>query len=184
MIRLVVAGAHTHLLSTLCASCPQGPAGCCVGPPPVDWSDLGRIVSLGGRDFLLEQLAQSNVTPAPDGLRLRRVRRRELPTAPRQMKCVFHGPRGCTIDPSRRPAMCNYYLCEGTYEEGGERRGEPAAVDARRAHLALAELYRRWDRELAERVAAAWPEGPAWDAAFLDWLGEEYGRLQAEAGLD
>lgn len=182
MIRLELLGPHTRLLSTLCAACPHNSAGCCVAPPPFDWSDIGRVAALGGRDFLLEQLAAGNLQPAANGLRLRRVRRRERPEDRRQNKCVFHGTQGCTIDPARRPATCNYYLCEETFAAGGERRGEPAPAAARRAHAALHAIYGRWDEELARGVAAAWPEGPPWDAAFLDWLAEEYRRLEAEAG--
>src|SRR4051794_14499648 len=109
MIRLTVLGESTHLLSTLCAACPQGPAGCCVAPPEYDWSDLGRVVARGGRDFLLAALAARKAEPTRRGLAVRRVRRREGPTLPREAKCVFHGARGCTIDPDRRPATCNYF---------------------------------------------------------------------------
>src|SRR5262245_25470840 len=47
VIRLEVLGAHTHLHSTLCRRCPQGPAGCCAAPPAVAWADIGRISALG-----------------------------------------------------------------------------------------------------------------------------------------
>lgn len=177
VIHLELLGPHTRLLSTLCARCPQGSAGCCVSPPEVDWSDVGRIVALGGRDFVLEQLAAGNLLPADDGLRLRRVRKRERPTDPRRMKCVFHGPVGCTIQHQQRPATCNYYLCEDAYETGGERRGDAAAASARKAHGLLREVAQRWDEEIAARVRAAWPEGPPWDAVFLEWLGAEFERL-------
>jgi len=179
VIRLELLGPHTRLLSNLCARCPQGSAGCCMSPPEVDWSDVGRIVALGGQGFVLEQLAAGNLIPTSSGLRHRRVRRRERPTDPRRMKCVFHGAEGCTIAHEQRPATCNYYLCEDAYADGGERRGDPDAPAARRAHALLREVVRRWDEEIAGRIAALWPEGPTWDAAFLAWLGEEFERLSA-----
>ena len=46
MIRLELAGAHTHLHADLCACCPLGEAGCCATPPGVTWSDAGRIVNM------------------------------------------------------------------------------------------------------------------------------------------
>jgi hypothetical protein len=177
MIRLEVFGAHTQLLSTLCAKCPQGPAGCCVAPPGVDWSDVGRIVAGGGRDFVLARIAAKELIPTEKGLAIRRVKRREARTEPMERKCVFHGAGGCTIAPGMRPATCNYFLCEDTFIEGGERKGEPSAVQARRTHAALRAAYERWDAELSARIATMYPEGPAWDAAFLDWLGEAFGEL-------
>src|SRR5690348_16239953 len=129
MIRIELSGVHTRLCSTLCAECPQGPAGCCVSPPEFDWSDIGRVVSQGGRDWLLEQLAAKNLLPVARGLGLRRELRKESLTAPRENKCVYHGPLGCTITPERRPATCNYFLCEDAFVEGGEGRGESSALE-------------------------------------------------------
>ncbi|EYF06248.1 hypothetical protein [Chondromyces apiculatus] len=197
MIHLELLGAHTRLLSPLCARCPQGSAGCCFSPPPVDWSDIGRIVALGGRDFLLARIAAGHLQPTASGLRILRVRRRERPTDRRQNKCVFHGAEGCTIDHTLRPATCNYYVCEDTFQErappredvqgeastaSGDEAVVAAVTAARRAHAALHTLYTRWDEALAVRIAAGWPEGPPWDAAFLDWLGEEQRHLEAQAG--
>ncbi|AKT36122.1 hypothetical protein [Chondromyces crocatus] len=187
MIHLELLGVHTRLLSPLCARCPQGAAGCCFSPPLADWSDIGRIVLLGGRDFLLAQIAAGRLSPVAGGLRLLRVRRRERPTDRRQNKCVFHGAEGCTIDHTLRPATCNYYVCEDTFREGEGDDAQPedlrlaASAAARRAHAALHTLYSRWDQVLAARIAAAWPEGVAWDAAFLDWLGDELRLLEARA---
>jgi hypothetical protein len=171
MIRLEVLGPHTHLLATTCAACPHNAAGCCVSPPDHGWSDVGRVVLGGGRAFLLEQIAARNLLPGARGLAVRRVRGRATSLGPRQKKCVYHGPEGCTIASSRRPSTCNYFLCEDAYREAGEAQGEPAAVAARRAQGALAALYAAWNRELDAQIAALFPEGPAWDAAFLDWLG-------------
>ncbi|APR79310.1 Hypothetical protein A7982_04657 [Minicystis rosea] len=181
MIRLTLLGESTVLLSTLCASCPQGPAGCCVAPPEYDWSDIGRVVRHGGRDWLLDQIAARRVEPVARGLAVRRVRKREARDLPRQSKCAFHGPRGCTITPEQRPETCNYFLCDDAFREGGEARGDRHAVAARRAHGTLRAVYERWDATLAAAIPRAWPEGFAWDAAFLDWLGAEVARLATEA---
>jgi hypothetical protein len=169
MIRLEVFGPHTHLLATTCAACPHNAAGCCVSPPDHGWSDVGRVVIGGGRTFLLEQIAAKNLVPVSRGLAVRRVRGRNSNTAPRQKKCVYHGAEGCTIASSRRPSTCNYYLCEEAHRDAGG----PDAGDARRAQKALSEHYATWNRELGELVLSIWPEGPPWDAAFLDWLGAE-----------
>jgi len=177
MISLRILGPHTQLGSSLCAECPQGPAGCCVAPPHVDWSDVGRIVAGGGRDFLLARIAKKDLTPAHDGLRVRRVKRREAQTEPLERKCVFHGAGGCTIDTALRPATCNYFLCEDAFVVSGERKGSREAVQARRTHATLKQAFERWDVVLAARVAEAFPEGPPWDAAFLDWLGEAFEAL-------
>lgn len=180
MIRLELAGPHTHLLSTTCHACPHNAAGCCVSPPDHGWSDLGRVVLGGGAAFLLEQLAAGNLTPVARGLALRRVRGRNSITEPRQNKCVYHGAQGCTIASTRRPSTCNYFLCEEAYLDAGEQRGEPEAVKARQAQAALSELYARWNRELADEIERRWPEGPSWDTDFLDWLGAEVGRRMGD----
>lgn len=177
MIRLELAGPSAHLLSTTCHACPHNAAGCCVSPPPHGWSDLGRVVRGGGRAFLLEQLAAKNLDPVAGGLALRRARGRHSTTEPRQNKCVYHGAQGCTIAASLRPSTCNYYLCEEAYRDAGE----PDAAAARRAQQALSELYARWNRELAARIAELWPAGPTWNEGFLDWLGAEMDRRMNEA---
>jgi hypothetical protein len=172
VIRLALAGADTTILSTLCARCPIGPTGCCASPPGLEWSDLGRIVARGGKAFLLEQLALGALRPGRRGLLINRVE----PRAGDLKRCVFHGPEGCTIAPDRRAATCNYYVCEDALVDGGD--AEPAG---RRALDTLVALYGRWDLEIADRVAARWPEGPPWDEALLDWLAAEHARVTAEA---
>ena len=154
-----------------------------MSPPEHGWADLGRVVSTGGKAFLLEQLAAKNLHPTSRGLALRRARGRHSSTEPRQNKCVYHGAKGCTLAASQRPSTCNYYLCEEAYRDAGEPRGEPDAVLARRAQLALGELYSAWNRDLAARIAELWPEGPAWNEGFLDWLGTEMERRLSEASL-
>jgi hypothetical protein len=181
MIRLELAGAHTRLGSTLCAECPQGVIGCCVSPPGHGWADLARIVARGGRDFLLQEMIAGNLVPGPDGLALDRVRQKDSPTMPRRLKCVYHGLHGCTIAPDHRPSTCNYYLCADAFTEGGAGRGDPAAGRSREAYAAIRDLYIRWNRMLAERVAALWPEPRAWDPAFLDWLGASFAEIDLEA---
>jgi hypothetical protein len=169
-VRLELLGAHTRLLSDLCARCPHSPYGCCISPPDLDWSDVGRIVALGGRDFLLAQIASKNLVPVGHGLRIRRVRRREGPSLPREHKCVFHGAAGCTIAPDQRPATCNYFLCEDALSAGGD---EDAAGRRRaeQAHALLRASYEHLDREIAARVVAEPPDAIRWDANFLDGLG-------------
>ncbi len=156
----------------------MGALGCCVGPPEIGLSDVGRIVSLGGRDWILAEILAGNLLPGAAGLSIKRVRRRERPDVSRGPKCVYHGLQGCTISPDRRSATCNYFLCGDAYAEGGEAQGHPDASRGRALHAALRELYTRWDHDLAARRAELWPE-VVWDAALLDWLGREVEALAA-----
>jgi hypothetical protein len=176
MIRLELAAEHTRLHSSLCAQCPHGPTGCCASPPGVDWSDIGRIVTLGGRDWLLAQLALGNLRTGARGLLLKRVENPEANAGVWPTKCVYHGPQGCTIAPDRRAATCNYYICDDAFAYGGENHGDAEAVAGREAHATLMALYGRWDLEILAEVEGRWPGGAPWDAAFLDWLGEAFGR--------
>ena len=162
MIRLEIAGGDSLLLSSLCARCPQGPAGCCASPPALAWADIGRVVLHRGLEWLLDEIRAGRLRPGPRGLSILR------PGAP--AKCTYHGPTGCTIPPDRRSATCNYYLCDDALADGGEPHAAHVAVEA------LTGLYGKWDVEIGERVRGLWPEGPAWDAAFLAWLGEEHRR--------
>lgn len=180
MLHLTILGADTQLGSSLCAACPQGPAGCCVAPPDADWSDIGRIVHGGGRDFLVFRVAAGDLVPIDKGLRLRRVKRREARTEPLERKCVFHGKGGCTITTAMRPATCNYFLCDDALGKGPPAR----TISARRAHAALRALFEGWDRDLAAEIPLRFPEGPPWDAAFLDWLGAAYEARLATAGAE
>lgn len=177
MIRVERAGVETRLHSSLCAACPQGPTGCCASPPGVDWADIGRIVSRGGAQWLLGEIAAGNLRPGPRGLLLRRVPNPGANAGVWPTKCVYHGPHGCTIDPDRRAATCNYYLCEEAFLAGGENQGDPAALEARETHAALVSLYGQWDLELQEAVEARWSAGPPWDEPFLVWVGEAWRRM-------
>ncbi|HLN63961.1 MAG TPA: hypothetical protein VK464_20760 [Symbiobacteriaceae bacterium] len=176
-IRLELSGEHTRLHSSLCYECPHGMTGCCASPPGVDWSDIGRIVTLGGRDWLLEQLEAGNLRTGARGLLLKRVANDQGNAGTWPTKCVYHGPQGCTIPPDRRAATCNYYICDDAFLYGGENQGNADAVTGREAHAVLMALYGRWDLEVLAKVEERWPGGPPWDAAFLDWVGEEYRRL-------
>ena len=178
MLRLKLAGPHTTVTSSLCARCPHSPAGCCVAPPRYDWSDIGRVVTLGGRSWLVEQLALGHLQHNEHGLTLQRLKGRALPQpdSPRITKCVFHdGRSGCTIPESRRPATCNFYVCESALTEG-ERDGANADR-VREAHDATVASFVRWDASLTETIRARWPEGPPYDDAFFAWLGDAFSRL-------
>jgi hypothetical protein len=166
MIRLPIVGEHPQLSSTLCAECPQGPLGCCVGPPDHAWADVAGLVARGDRDWVLAEIAAGRLIPKATGLAMRLVRRRESPTTPRRRKCVYHNLDGCTLPPARRPGTCNHFLCSDAYARAGER----AAFEARAKHAAFVEARVADSRAIAERVAEAFPEGPTWDAAFLDGL--------------
>lgn len=189
MIRLELLGANTHLHSPLCGRCPHGRAGCCESPPAVAWADIGRIVSLGGRDWLLEQVRAGDLRPGPRGLSIRRAA--PVPGDPGgpgeagdpgeggawPARCVYLGPRGCSILPEQRSATCNYYLCDTALADGGADRGDARAAQARHVNEALTMLYGRWDLALLDEVRARFPGGPSWDALFLDWLGQRFERL-------
>jgi len=170
MLHLTLAGADTLLLSTLCGRCPQGPAGCCASPPAVAFTDVGRIVRLGGSGWLMAEIAAGNLRPSPRGLAIRRA----APGESLPARCAYHGPKGCSIPHERRSATCNYYICDDAFAFGGEAEGRLEATAARRVHEALTAFYGQWDIKIAERVIARFPGGPPWDAAFLDWLGDQF----------
>jgi hypothetical protein len=177
MIRLTLAGPDTTILSSLCAACPFSAAGCCVAPPRLDWSDVGRIVAHGGRDWLLEEIAAERLTVGERWLVVtRRKRVMAAGAGPRLTACVYLGDTGCTIAHERRSATCNYYVCDDALKEGGAD-----GARARAAHDELVGKFVAWDAEIAERVATCWPEGPAIDAPFLDWLGATVAELTATA---
>jgi hypothetical protein len=160
-------GPHLLVLSTLCARCPMGPTGCCATPPAIEWSDVARIVALGGASFLRDRIDDGSLRRGPRGLFLTRVAGPEGEPA----RCVFHGPKGCTIEPDRRSATCNFYVCEDALAHAGE--GDRGAARARRSRDALMDRLGAWDRALADRVHARWPDGPPWDEGFLAWLADE-----------
>jgi hypothetical protein len=179
MIRLVVAGADSRVLATLCEACPHSPAGCCAGPPRFDWSDIGRVVSRGGIDWLLGEIATGRLAEAAGGLAIRERKGHARPGGPRMPKCGYHDVLGCTIGAERRPATCNYFACEAAM--AAEPGGRDEAASARALQAALAERFARWDVALEAEIASTWPDGPPLDRAFLTWLGSSFDRLAGQA---
>ena len=161
MIRLAVLGPETTILSSLCTACPHSPAGCCVAPPRLDLADVGRIVSLGGRDWLLGELAAGRLVRVAGERWL--VILRVSPNGA-YARCGYHAETGCTIPHERRPATCNFYVCEEALVEGADVRAREVASD-------LVERFIAWDETLAARAEA---RGITYDAPFLDWLGETF----------
>ncbi len=166
MLHLELAAEHSLILSPVCARCPSGRVGCCASPPAVAWADIGRIASLGGSDFLLEQIRLGNLRPSRRGLSIRRLDAEEGEDA-WPARCVYLGKRGCILSPDRRSATCNYYICDDALAEGDE----PEAERARRVCEQLTEIYGTWDLEIQALVEERFPDGPAWDLPFLNWLG-------------
>lgn len=161
------------MLSSVCARCPHSPAGCCVAPPPLDWSDIGRILDHGGRDWLLSEIAAGNLRPIATGLSILRRKGRATADGPVLMKCIYHQAQGCSIPHNRRPATCNYYVCDAALE------GPAAEVErARTLHDRLVHMFSRWDKLLARRIRTIWPAGPPYDEAFLDWLLAAFGEVK------
>ena len=175
MLRLVIAGADSTITSALCASCPYSPAGCCTAPPRLDWSDIARIARHGGRDWLLAEIAAGRIVRGERWLNLRRKKKILRVRGPREAACVYHGPQGCTIAHDRRPATCNYYVCEEALAKDARSGGK--GPDPRDAHARLVTAFTRWDEALDRRVDAEWPDGPTFDAAFLDWLCAAFAEL-------
>ena len=172
MLHLTIAGPDTKLLSSLCAACPYSPAGCCVAPPRLDLSDVGRIVAHGGRDWLLAEIAAKRIAAGERWLNVARPKRPLVPGGAREAACVYHAATGCTIPHDRRSATCNYYLCDAA--RAGD--GDDAAL-ARATHDELVAKFVAWDEEIGRRVAASWPDGTTFDAPFLDWLGATFTEL-------
>ena len=176
-LALALAGADSHVFSSLCASCPHAPAGCCSGPPRLDWSDIGRVVTHGGRDWLLAEIAARRVVPTSGGLSIQERRGLARAGGPRVPKCVYHDVQGCTIAAERRPASCNYYVCDAALV-GGSPMTEAAV---RTVAPRLAARLSAWDATLDAEVRDAWPDGPTYAAEFLDWLAARFTALATRA---
>jgi hypothetical protein len=168
MLRLEVNSVHSLALSPLCASCPQGRAGCCAAPPAIAWADLGRIVLLGGRDFLLDELKAGRLRPSKRGLSILRVPANEDFPA----RCNYLGPKGCVLEPAKRSSTCNHYLCEDALTLA-ESEGDPSACIARNVTDNLAAILGRFDLVLAELIDELYPEGAPFDEAFFDWIAKQ-----------
>ena len=173
MLTLRVLGAHSHITSSQCADCPHSAGGCCRAPPRLDWADLGRIVQLGGRDWLLEEVAAGRLQQIPRGLAIRRRKTFLAPGKPRDLACAYLGSSGCSISPERRPATCNYYVCDEALLVGSGA----AQAQARKLHESLVSRYILWDACFVQEIDELWPEGPPYDTAFFDWLGRRFREL-------
>lgn len=171
MIRVVDEGPHARLESELCFACPQGVTGCCAAPPVIAWADLGRIVNLGGATWLLAEVATDRLYACPRGLAIARVPNPDVATTGRERKCVYHGPRGCTVPHDRRSATCNYYVCDDALAGAS-----PALRDR------LTDSYAAWDLALGARVKSRHPGGVELTLEFLEWLGHETSALMARYG--
>jgi hypothetical protein len=168
MLRLTLAGIHSLVLSPLCARCPSSRAGCCEAPPAIAWADIGRIVSLGGKDFLLAEVEAGRLRWTTRGLAITRAPANgDFPA-----RCTYLGEAGCVLPPERRSATCNYYVCEDALLLA-EGEKDKLAPRARTMNERLADVLGRVDLELSARIDEAFPEGAPFDAAFLDWLAAE-----------
>lgn len=172
MFRVELAGIDSLLLTPLCRRCPHGRAGCCAAPPAVAWTDIGRIVRLGGRDFLLAEMLAKRLVPSPRGLSIQRIAANDDFPA----RCTYLSPTGCVLEPRRRSATCNYYVCDEAFVLA-EEAGDPSVPSARIAHERIADLLGQCDIELSARVDARFPDKPSWDAAFLDWIAAQLDEL-------
>lgn len=163
-VRLVLLGPHTRVLAELCASCPLGPTGCCSTPPDLSWADIARIASLGGVDWLIDEMGAGRLLRGPRGLLVARVAAagggrpdaavaagggRPGAAAVQGTKCVYHGEQGCSVSPDRRSAACNYYVCQDALA-GAE--DENAGVEA--ASAAWTTQYQIWDEILSSEIGS------------------------------
>lgn len=182
MFRLTLAGPDTHVASSLCAACPYTPAGCCVAPPRYSWSDVARVVGHGGREWLESAVRRGDLVPFEHGLRLVRT---PDPHEPAAKKCIFHRHgEGCTIAAERRPATCNYYVCDRALEDGEAGGAAQTVAAAREAHDDLVARFVAWDEALDAHVRTTSPEPRTIDAAFLDALWTVFARLQKRGCRD
>ncbi len=142
-VRLVLLGPHTRVVAELCASCPLGPLGCCSTPPDLSWADIARIASLGGVDWLIDEMGAGRLLRGPRGLLVERV------AAAQGTKCVYHGEQGCSVSPDRRSAACNYYVCQDALASAED---EDAGVEA--ASAAWTTQYQIWDEILSSEIGS------------------------------
>ncbi len=167
-LRVLRAGRDTTILTTLCTACPHGAKGCCVVPPRLALADIARIVAHGGRDWLLGELAAGRIVAKDAWLILTRAE-----------ACVYLGEHGCTIAHERRPATCNFYVCESALEAGDE-----SAATARAARDKIESDYARWDAELTALSQARAPDGIVFDASTLDRLATDLDERALASHLD
>lgn len=148
-VHLILLGPHTRVVASLCAACPTGPAGCCAAPPGLSWADIGRIASLGGARWILDEMRATHLRRGPRGLIIDRIvsRHAEAELGGDGKKCVYHGDLGCSIAADRRSAACNYYVCGDALEGAG-----PEVVGAEAACAAWTAQYATWDEILSAEV--------------------------------
>ncbi len=173
-VHLVLLGPHTRVVAALCAACPQGPTGCCTSPPDLSWTDIGRIASLGGVAWLVDEARSGRLLRGPRGLVVARI---EAGGAA-ETKCVYHGEQGCSIPPERRSAACNYYVCGDALAEAGP---EATAVEAGSAAWTAA--YQIWDEILASEIGS-WEQqatAEAHEGQLLEGLGRRFRELSGES---
>lgn len=161
-VRLVLLGPHTRVVAELCAVCPSGALGCCSQPPDLSWADIGRIASLGGARFLVEEIAAGRLVESALGLHVKRI----AAGAPFDTKCVYHGEGGCTIGEDRRSAACNYYVCNEALETVGE---DASSVEA--AMVAWTSAYHGYNEALSIDG-----KGPVGERLFEE-LGSQFAAL-------
>lgn len=176
-VHLVLLGPHTRIVASLCGSCPMGPAGCCVAPPGLSWVDIGRIASLGGAVWMVEEMRKGHLRRGPHGLVVHSVA-----VTPLSGKCVYHGEQGCTVPPDRRSAACNYYVCGEALALGG-----PEVVGVEAAGAAWTAQYAFW-YEIVSAEVGGWdgrPESADVDVQLFEHLGRRFQELSGtspEAG--
>ncbi len=175
-VSLAVLGSFTRVLSTLCGECPFHVAGCCHSPPAYDLADVARVVQAeGGLEFLLHAVASGAIVAEsgvhPRALKLATHKRRIVQGTVqkgRALACSQLSDAGCTLDPSFRPATCNYYVCAAGL------RDEQAPEDPAMAHAVLREWWTRingaFDAEFPSLPNGWWTDSSELLAlaAFLD----------------
>lgn len=173
-IQIAPGGVHTRIHASLCTQCPHNKAGCCAAPPALAWADIGRIAHLGGADFLRNEMEQGRLSPSPLGLAIQRQPASEVLGVLFPPRCVYLGPRGCTLDEKHRSATCSFYVCEEALAVEGDRQ---RADKARDICEILTERFGAWDTELAREIAMQFPEGPPWTGVFFSWLQKRFEAL-------
>ena len=144
------AGPETRVATSLCSHCPRGEAGCCAQPPPYSLAEIGRVAAApGGAAWLAQEVAAGQLLVRPEVLQ---------PAVTGGACAYWRQGRGCSLDPGRRPAQCNFFICGEALHAAGRAPGEaygPATPGdgggldpVRRAHTDLLRLYDRWHRAL------------------------------------
>ncbi len=178
-VHLVLLGPHTRVVASLCAACPQGKTGCCTSPPDLSWTDIGRIASLGGGEWLAAEVGCGRLLRGPRGLVVQRIALGEGGST----KCVYHGDEGCTVAPDRRSAACNYYVCAEALAEAG-----PDATGVEAGSAAWTAAYQIWDELLSAEVGswesqasqASQASGPEDEARLFEHLGRRFAELAGQ----